>query len=931
MAGLPAARVQPETTLSIAAGTRLELCSLGRQTPAPRPPGSPLRFSMPTVHRARATGRSLLVACLVTLTGAATVAQEPAASPADPFGRKYPPRVYQATRLQGQPPVIDGRFDDAAWQAGEWAGDYRQQMPVEGAEPSQPTELKILYDERHVYVAIRAFDDPALVHRYPGRRDDFGGYAVDIVGICFDSYNDKRTGFEFDLTAGGGKIDLLLGNGETEWDTTWNAVWDGKVAHDAQGWTAEFRIPFNQLRFGPQDEQIWGMHAWRWIARNAEETQWQLIPRQNTGRMHQLGELHGIRDLPRPRHVELLPHVVGSARSGPTASDTGTDHAGAIGLDAKLGLSSNFTLDATVNPDFGQIEADPSVVNLTAYETFYEERRPFFLEGRKIFDFQVDDSDQLFYSRRIGHAPSMTPPLSEGERLRSPESTTILSAVKVTGKTSAGLSVGVLQSLTQEETATITAPVPSRRSVVEPFSSYTVARVHKDWDKGNTSLGGLLTQTHRDVDDVSLMGLPANATSGGIDFTRYLGNRAWIVEANGVFSHVSGDRAAIERLQTNPVHYYQRPDAAHLGVDEERTSLAGHGGSVRAGTSDTGRLRATNDVHWYSPGLDMNDLGYLRQADVIANRVSLGWSEPRPRGVFRTYSVELSREDQWDFGGLHTRAESEVEASATFQNRWAVEGELAFNRDVDTRALRGGPALRLRDHYAAGLGVRSDAARRLSFSLAGERARSVDDASYASELAGALRLRLSNRLAFSSELGYERLGDELQYVTTASTSAGPRYVLARIDQESWAFTFRADLAITPDLTLQYYGSPFIGTGRYATFKHATETLAHAYGDRFHAYGPDEITPLGPRAYAVTERDGTTFSFSNPDFSFRQFRSNSVLRWEYRPGSSLYVVWSQGRTGEEPYWERRFGGNWNGLWRARADNVLLVKASYWFSP
>jgi hypothetical protein len=224
------------------------------------------------------------------------------------------------------------------------------------------------------------------VHRYPGRRDAFVG---DIVGVCFDSYNDKRTGFEFDLTAGGSKIDLILGNGETEWDTSWDAVWDGKVGHDEHGWTAEFRVPLSQLRFGPQDQQVWGLHSWRWIDRHQEEDQWQLIPRQNSGRMHQLGELRGIRGLERPRHLELLPHVVGQASSGPSTADS-PDGSGSIGLDAKLGLTSNFTLDATFNPDFGQVEADPSVVNLTAYETFYEEKRPFFLEGRKILSFGLE-------------------------------------------------------------------------------------------------------------------------------------------------------------------------------------------------------------------------------------------------------------------------------------------------------------------------------------------------------------------------------------------------------------------------------------------------------------------------------------------------------------------------------------------------------------
>jgi hypothetical protein len=879
--------------------------------------------------------RSLLSCALALSFGGVALAdpiqEAPAGSTANPFGRKYPPRVYRTARLQAEPPVIDGHFDDAAWEQGEWSGDYTQQMPVEGAKPSQATELKILYDDRNVYVAIRAYDDPAQVHRYPGRRDDFGGYAVDIVGICFDSYNDKRTGFEFDLTAGGGKIDLVLGNGETEWDTTWDAVWDGKVAHDEKGWTAEFRIPLNQLRFGPHEDQVWGLHAWRWIARNAEEDQWQLIPRQNTGRMHQLGELHGVSGLARARHIEVMPHVLGRAASGPSVLNGGADGSGAMGVDAKLGLSSSFTLDATVNPDFGQVEADPSVVNLTAYETFYEEKRPFFLEGRKIFDFQTEDTDQVFYSRRIGEAPSHRPPLASGETLRSPASTTILSAVKVTGKTSGGLSVGVLQSLTQKETARITSPAFSRSSIVEPSGSYAVARIHKDWDKGNTSLGGMLTQTHRFISDASLASLPTNAITGGVDFGRYLGDRKWRIEASGVFSSVSGDRAAIRELQTNAVHYYQRPDATHLGVEENRTSLAGHGGSLRTGTSDTGRLRLTNHFRWYSPGLDLNDVGYLRQADVLANQVFVGWSEPRPRGVFRNYFLQIAREDHWDFSGLRTRAATELQATSTFSNRWNGEMRFSFNQDVDTRRLRGGPALRTHDYFTGELGIGSDGARRASFSLEGEHSWSVDDDSRASELETDVRLRLSNRLALTSQIRYESLSDNLQYVTTVDSSAGPRYLLGRIDQDTVAFTFRANLALTPDLTLQYYGSPFISTARYTAFKRATDTLAEAYSRRFHGYGLDEISAAPDRStYDIAEREGTRFSFANPDFSFRQFRSNVVLRWEYKPGSPLYVVWSQGRTGEEPHWESRFGSNWSGLWRTRPDNVFLVKLSYWLS-
>jgi hypothetical protein len=866
------------------------------------------------------------------LLAAPALAEEPLATGTNPFGRKYPPRVYETVRLRGEPPVIDGRLDDAAWRQGEWTGDYTQQIPTEGAPPSVKTELKILYDDRHVYFAVRAYDDPAKVHRYPGRRDAFTG---DIVGVCFDSYNSKRTGFEFDLTAGGSKIDLILGNGETEWDTTWDPVWDGKVAHDDQGWTAEFRVPLNQLRFGPQAEQVWGLHAWRWIDRNQEEVQWQLIPRQNTGRMYQLGELHGIRDLPRQRHLELLPFALGRASTGPSVPDGGTDGSGAIGLDAKLGLTSNFTLDATVNPDFGQVEADPSVVNLTAYETFYEEKRPFFLEGRKILSFGIEDADQLFYSRRVGAPPSGVPFLGPDEEMASlPDSTTILGAFKVTGRTDGGTSVAVLQAFTQKETVPVTSPLGSRDAVVEPFGSYTAARLHKDWDKGNTSLGGMLTSTHRWAGGAPLASfLPSQATTGGIDFTRYFADRAWVLEANGVASHVTGDPAAILGLQRSAVHYYQRPDASHLGVDPNATSLSGHGGMVRFGRSDTSRLRLTDHFHWYSPGLELNDVGYLRQADVIANQVFLGWSEPMPKGIFRNYSFQLAREDQWDFGGLATRSITGLEVEGQFENKWGADLELSYEDVVDTRMLRGGPALRWHDYYEAELGLRSDQSKRVSGSVRGSRSWARDDDSRAWSTRAGLNLRPSNRLSFSGSVYYEQLLDSLQYVATTGADGVPRWVLGSIDQDTWGFTFRVNVSITPDLSIQYYGSPFIGTGLYSAFKRATDTLARDNASRYHLYGPDEIAySAEANAYRVTEAGGgPSYSFRNPDFSFRQFRSNLVARWEWKPGSSLYVVWSQGRTGYVPEWDGSFSSNWDDLWRQSPDNVFLVKLSYWFSP
>ncbi len=878
----------------------------------------------------------LLAASLAAPLAPAQEPPVPAPAAANRFGRKYPPRIYNTERLILKPPVIDGKLDDEAWQKqGQWAGGYLQNMPVEGAPPTERTELKILYDDKYLYYAIRAYDDPAKIHYYPGRRDDFGEYAVDVVGICFDSYNDKRTGFEFDLTAGGGKIDLVLGNGEVDWDTNWDAVWDGKVAHDEKGWTAEARIPLNQLRFSKQKEQVWGMHAWRWLTRNQEEDQWQLIPRQNTGRLYQFGELHGIRDLPPSRHIELLPYLLGKVGSGPSFPGEGSQATGSAGLDAKVGLTTNFTLDATVNPDFGQVEADPSVLNLTAYETFYEEKRPFFLEGRKILTFKIrdEDQDQLFYSRRVGGPPALQLTPGPDETVSAPASTTILGAVKVSGKTNDGLSVAVLQSFTQKEQAEVTGPSGTGNPAVEPFGSYTTARVQKDWDKGNTSLGGMLTSTHRWISDPALEFLPTQAWTGGVDFVRYFSDRYWVLDARGVASNVGGDRQAIFALQTNAVHYYQRPDAAHLHLEENATSLSGNGGAVLFGTSGKGRFHATARYNWYSPGLELNDVGYLRQADVKANQVTLGWVEPRPRGIFREYSFQGTRLDQWDFGGLHTLSATVADASASFQNKWSLSGEAAYNQLVDTRALFGGPALRKSDFWTAFLKLSSDNSRRLSLSLKGEHDWSLEGGTVRNDLSGSASFRPSGRITFSATGEYLRLEDDLQYVGTQQTTGGTRWLIGRNHEQLWNLTFRINLAITPDLAVTYYGSPFIASSRFTDIRKATDTQSPVYENRFHRFGPDEIAySSGANAYLIREADGgPLYTLPNPDFALRQFRSNLVLRWEYKPGSVLYVVWQQGRNGSEPDWVDSFHQNWNALWSTPADNVFLVKLSHWFSP
>ena len=789
---------------------------------------------------------------LTALLGAPPERNDPEPpGPLTPGGRRY----YMTQRLKGSPPKIDGKLDDEAWNEGYWAGDYRQYVPRNGAIPSEDTNLKILYDDRNIYVAIRAYDkEPDKIDRKLGRRDIFIG---DIVGVCFDSYFDHRTGFEFDLTAGGAKIDLILFNGG--WDTTWDAIWEGKVGSEPNAWTAEMRIPLNQLRYGNQDEQVWGFHSWRWINRHGEEAQFALVPRDSPGQLYSIGELHGIEGIGKSRHIELLPYTVGRYASfghDPAAvfnRDNKTD--GDLGLDGKLGVTSAFTLDFTVNPDFGQVEADPSVLNISAFETFYEEKRPFFLEGKRIFEFGLDD-ELLFYSRRIGHAPSYSPVLREGDNpyFDAPSSTSILGALKLTGKTEKGLSVGVIESVTARETARIHSIQGSSRSeAVEPLSNYAVARVQRDFNQSNTILGAMLTSVHRNIQDPQLDFLPNNATTAGLDFLNYWKNKTYYLDVKAVFSDVRGSQDAILGLQQSSARYFQRPDADYVQLDPNRTRLGGHGGVVEFGKGANGNWRFAESLSWRSPGLELNDLGYLRTADIITQSSHLSYVVNEPGWIFRDWSVGVEQSNNWDFGGEYLSPEIGAEAECSFSNKWGASVDVnRFGRQLDTRLLRGGPAVSLKGFWSTNLALSSDSARRLSFNMRYHTHSYDDRKSNFRGIYPGLSFRITNPLVFSTNVEYSKNTDIFQYVTRTHFEDQSLDLVGRLHQRTLGLTFRVDYAVTPELTIQYYGNPYVSNGLYDRFKHFTDPRAKDYTDLYHTFSGNEIQ-LGPGAEPLSRR------------------------------------------------------------------------------
>lgn len=848
-----------------------------------------------------------------------------------PDTAKKPLRVYYTNRIpSAERPVIDGQLTDACWIIGEWAGDYIQWIPKEGVSPSQPTQLKVLYDDKNIYVAIRAFDSfPGKILRRPGKRDETVG---DVVGVCFDSYHDHRTGFEFDVSAAGQKVDLILTN-PMEADFNWNAVWYVKTGKEDSAWVAEFRIPLSQLRYSKDSVQVWGMHSWRWIDRLREESDWEPQTNTSAGMLYLFGELHGIKGLPRSRRFELMPYALGKVNTfkkepnNPFA-DKGRQWFSNAGLDAKIGVASNFTLDLTVNPDFGQVESDPSVMNLSAFETFYEEKRPFFLEGSNIFNFDFDNSS-LFYSRRIGHVPTYNPSLHNNEFMNYPENTTIIGAAKLSGKNAKGFSIGALQSLTATEYAEIDSAGKRKKLKVEPLTNYALVRVQQDFNQGGTVLGGIFTSTNRFINSDALKSMNHNAYTGGIDLLHQWKDKKYYLDAKLVGSNITGSHDAMISLQRSSAHYYQRPDIDYVDLDSTASQLSGYGGDIKIGKGSKGLWRYNTEIIWRSPGLDINDMGYMQMADVIKQKNYVYYFVNKPVSIFRTYNFSLTENNNWDFGLRYLSSSFTLGAYLEFKNRWSLSTTGMYTtQSLDTRILRGGSAMLLPSEWYRRLYIKTDGSKRLYFSFRSDLSTSANHSAREYSLEPYVQFTPTKTINLSASFNYSNNRNYLQYITAVTSSNQRKYILGRLDQQTAEITFRVDFIITPELSIQYYGSPFATVGKYSEFKRVSNPQAGNYDNRFIGLKP----VLNGNIYAVSENNSTVinYKFGNPNFDFSQFRSNLVFRWEYRPGSQINLVWSQDRTAYTQPGRQRLNDGFRNMKDVFPNNIFLVKFNYWFS-
>jgi len=845
-------------------------------------------------------------------------------------------KIYSTDKVRKDPPVIDGVLNDEVWDQVEWAGDFSQYRPDNGAAPTEPTAFKILYDDKNLYVAFMCYDtEPENIERRMTRRDGFEG---DRVTINIDSYHDLQSAFSFTLSASGVISDAAVTNNGNNWDRNWDPIWIAKTAPHNEGWTGEARIPLSQLRFSKSKKQVWGLQVERRLFRMEERSAWQHIPNDAPGWVYLFGELHGIKNIKRQKQIDINPYMVAQMERFEAEAGnpflTGKDRKVTVGMDGKIAVTSDLTLDFTVNPDFGQVEADPSQVNLSAYEVFFRERRPFFTEGRNILSFRVG-TDPLFHSRRIGRTPQYNPSIEDDEYMERPQRTTILGALKLTGRTKKGLSVGVLESVTKEEFAKIDYAGNRREETVEPMTNYLVGRVQQDLNKGNSQVGAMVTATNRNIDQPSLEFLHQSAYTGGVDFHHSWDNRTYYLEGNLAMSQVNGTEEALLRTQTSSNRFFQRPDADHLEVDSTRTSLTGSGGKLEFGKRGKGNIRYEIGGRWKSPGLAINDIGFMRNTDQIRQYSWIGYSTPRPTKWFRRFSTSLSQYATWDFGGVNISNGMSLSTSAELKNYWGIRmGTSLRTATVSRSALRGGPSFILPGSTYLWMRVSSDERKKLRIST--NPWISTGNQGYSDGFGISMNFNYqpvnSLNISLSPEYRWSML--EQQYVTTEDFQSYKRYINATIEQNTASLSIRFNYSIRPNLSLQFYGQPFVSTGNYDQFKKIIDPDNNNYTSRFHVFSEDQIfLDDDEESYLIDEnQDGTIdYSFNNPNFDFLQYRSNFVMRWEYKPGSALFLVWNKERT-ENPGMENfSISGSVDGFLdpESEAHNTFLLKFTHRF--
>lgn len=863
--------------------------------------------------------------------------------------RTYERRAYQTFGITAdQAPIVDGLINDEIWKNVQWASDFTVSNPNNGEAPQRQTKFKILYDEKNLYVAFRALhEDPENIENRLARRDNFPG---DWVEINIDSYFDRSTAFSFTTSVSGVKGDeFITGNGNN-WDTNWNPIWYAKTNIDAEGWTAEIQIPMSQLRFGDKEEHVWGFNVMRRDFGNDERSTWQWIPQNVSGWVSNFGDLHGIKGIKPTKQLEIQPFVVASANTfeaqpGNPFRD-GSRTKINYGVDGKVGVTSDITLDFTVNPDFGQVEADPSALNLDGFQIFFGERRPFFVENANLFEFPISrfdaggpfGNDNLFYSRRIGASPRGRVSLPSGAYIDVPDFTRIIGAAKLSGKTKDGWGISLLESVTAEEVAEIDLDGQRSNTIVEPLTNYFVAGISKDLREGATRISLKMTGVHSDLGGTGLEDqFHDQALSGGIDFLHAWKGREWQIRANYIFSNVRGTAQKILDTQTSFEHYFQRPGAEHLQVDESLTSLAGSGGSLSiANYGGEDNLSFQTGVTFKSPDLELNDIGFLNTADEINHVSWIGYRWPKPFSVFRSLRWNFNHYQRWTTGGEHLYHAVNTNVHASFKNFWNMGTGVTYEiKDFSPKSLFGGPMLRRSPGFFGWMFIQSDERKKTTVGIninGGKSTGNDDGAVDGFGISPWFNSQPNDKIRVSLSPSYNRMNRVIQNVGSAQYNGDLRYITGTVRQETFSLSVRVNYSFTPNLTFQYWGQPFVSKGTYKDYKYITDPVAAVYTDRFAEYDEQQITfDENSSSFLIDEnRDGSIdYSFGNPEFNFLQFRSNMVLRWEYKPNSEFFLVWTQSTTNFGDPAKAIFPSLGEDLFGDSFDNIFLLKLTYRF--
>jgi len=876
---------------------------------------------------------------LINLALPAAVKDKPKQLPPPQPGQK----VVRAVRADG-PISIDAFLDEPVWK-GPASNGFTQHDPNDGAPSSEKTDVWVAFDDKALYVAAFCYDsDPRGIVSRLGRRD--AEVDSDWFVFAVDPYYDRRTGFLFGINPAGSIRDEALSN-DVDDDESWDGVWEGKAHVNGQGWTVEMRIPFSQIRFPKKDEYIWGVNFTRIIKRKNERAAFAWVPKNEQGYVSRFARLEGIGGINPGTHFEILPYAVGQAQLRPSEQgnpfETGHKALGNMGFDLKVGLKSNLTLDSTVNPDFGQVEVDPAVVNLSAYETYYEEKRPFFIEGASIFDgfgrggIYMNANinwpmPTFFYSRRIGRAPQgyIT---KGGDFFIIPDRTTILGAAKVTGKMG-GWNIGFINALTSREFAQIDASGLRLREEMEPFTYYGVLRAQKDINEGQHGFGFIATGVTRDLQTEALSALlNKNAFSLAFDGWSFLDKgRKYVIGGWFGGTRVEGTAEEILELQNSSMHYYQRPDATHVEVNPYATSLSGWGGRFSF-AKQGGNTLCLFSLGALSPGFDPNDAGFQRSASDIINFQFLpGYSWTKPGRIFQQVILAGGVFRNYDFGGNRIWDGAVMFSEGLFRNFWRFNAMAAVNPEtISNRLTRGGPLALVPWGYQFELKVETDSRKPVVFEVGGMIYQRPDDGT---DWQAEVSLNWKPSSNFSLSFGPEYMGEltGIQWVTKVNDplmtpTYGARYIFGHLDQRIVAAEVRLNWTFTPRLTLQAYLQPFLGVGTYSRFKE----LAKPKSLDYNIFGEGGSTIAYADGSYTVDPDGggpaARFSFGNPDFNVKSLRGTIVLRWEYLPGSLLYFVWTQNRADYAHPGDFRLGRDLGDLLTAPGDNIFLIKVSY----